>query len=46
MTESGQSMWIEYMEKFPKEIQEMTKLRGEKDGGLTYNFSGVIYKLS
>ncbi len=46
MTELGQSMWIEYIEKLPKKIQDAIKLRREENGSLVYNFPGAIYKLS
>jgi len=46
MTELGQSMWVEYIEKLSKEMQDAIKLRREDNGSLVYNFPGVVYKLS
>jgi len=46
MTELGQSMWVEYIEKLSSDMKEAIKLRTEENGSLVYNFPGVIYKLS
>lgn len=45
MTELGQSMWVEYIEKLSSDMKEAIKLRTEENGSLVYNFPGVIYKL-
>lgn len=46
MTERGQSMWVEYIEKLSKEMQDAIKLRRENNESLVYNFPGAVYKLS
>ncbi len=46
MTELGQSIWVEHMEKLPQEMKNTIKLRREENGSLVYNFPGAIYKLS
>ncbi|MFZ2300045.1 MAG: methyltransferase domain-containing protein [Candidatus Moraniibacteriota bacterium] len=46
MTELGQSMWVEYIEKLPKNKQHAIKLRREDNGNLVYNFPGAVYRLS
>ncbi len=46
MMELGKDLWVEYMNDLPQQTKEEIKLRSEPDGSLTYNFPGIIYRLT
>jgi ubiquinone/menaquinone biosynthesis C-methylase UbiE len=45
MTDLGKSMWVEYTDSLSNEIKESLRLKIERDGTVTYNFPGMIFKL-
>ena len=42
---SDTESWLKYANSLPKEIEEVLKMRTEKDRTLTFNFPGIIYRM-
>lgn len=46
MSSEGKQVWANYVLALSNQVKELIKLKTGEDGSLTYNFPGVIYKLT